>query len=204
MNSYGMNFVMFCLEECRIGKSGALTPGIASIAERSEMTSLLDDYCIIPLTQGQFAKVDAEDFERISQYKWCAHWVPSSGQFRAMRRTWNGKEASYIVYMHREVMGLKRGDKKLVDHINGDQLDNRKINLRFATKATNGMNRPAPKSNTSGYKGVSWCSERGLWTAQITANKKTKNLGRYASIEDARIAYQNAAELLHKEFARFE
>jgi hypothetical protein len=96
------------------------------------MTSL-QDYRTIPLTQNQIAKVDVEDYERIAQYKWCAHWVPDSKKFRSVRRLGKGKD-SFLVYMHREIMGLSRGDKRLIDHINGDMLDNRKSNLRFADK----------------------------------------------------------------------
>lgn len=94
----------------------------------------------IPLTQGRFAVVDDDDFERINKFKWCYH---STGY--AMRRSekFNGK--SKILRMHREILNLL--PLFLVDHIDCNKLNNSKLNLRTATNLENMRNRPRRKKN---------------------------------------------------------
>jgi hypothetical protein len=72
-----------------------------------------------------------------------------------------------------------------VDHINRDKADNRKDNLREASRLTNCRNKSMMKNNTSGINGVSWDAESGKWKANIRVNKRLINLGRYANICDA-------------------
>jgi hypothetical protein len=91
-----------------------------------------------------------------------------------------------------------------IDHINGDSLDNRIENLREATQSLNGANSKLAKSNTSGFKGVTWRKDTKKWMAQITKNKKHYNLGSFENIEAAATAYRIAAEKLFGEFARPE
>ena len=78
----------------------------------------------IPLTQDQFAIVDNKDFEWLNQYKWFARWEPHTQGFYAVRhsKTINGKR--YMISMAREILGLKCGDKRQVDHINHNTLNN--------------------------------------------------------------------------------
>jgi hypothetical protein len=73
----------------------------------------------------------------------------------------------------------------VVDHINGDKLDNRKINLRLCTQQQNCMNSSLLSNNTSGVKGVYWCNKRMKWSAQITFKRKTISLGRHVEFESA-------------------
>lgn len=84
----------------------------------------------------------------------------------------------------------------MVDHINRNPSDNRWCNLRLATRSQNGMNRTAPKNNTSGVKGVCWCKRNSKWYAHIMINQKAKSLGYYTEIEDA-ISARKAAEKLY-------
>jgi hypothetical protein len=162
------------------------------------MTPQEQSYRTIPLTQGQFAIVDKQDYDAISVFKWCAHWVPSSKCYRAMRRSAD----DVIVYMHRQILGLEKGDPRIVDYINLDQLDNRKHNLRFATKASNAWNCGKRPQNTSGYKGVSWDKSRSQWVAQVKANNIQYSIGRFSTPEAAYFAYCEAVKGLHGEFAR--
>ena len=87
----------------------------------------------IKLTQGKFALVDDEDFERVSQYKWTAEKCSKSENYYARNRTINAK-------MHRLIMGVCKS-KLVVDHVNHRTLDNRKENLRVCTQKENLRNR---------------------------------------------------------------
>ena len=89
-----------------------------------------------------------------------------------------------------------------VDHINGDRLDNRLINLREATNTENSHNVGLKINNTSGYKGVCWHTATNKWVARIKINGKRKYLGLFTHAEEAHAAYCEAADIYHKEFAR--
>lgn len=102
--------------------------------------------------------------------------------------------------MHREIMNAPDGVQ--VDHINGDSLDNRKINLRLCTNAENLRNRGKQINNTSGYKGVCWSVRKQKWQAQIKVDRKAKFLGNFETPEDAARAYDAAAKKYHGEFAK--
>lgn len=167
------------------------------------MTTSDTSYRTILLTQNQVAIVDDADYESISKSTWCAHWVPSSNCFRAMRRI-GGRPNSYVVYMHREIMGLEKGDPRMVDHINGNGLDNRRSNLRFADKAKNAWNSRLNKNNKSGCAGVSWDKKTGKWYAKIVANRKFYFLGYHDKLSDAVAARLSASRKLYGEFARFK
>lgn len=83
-----------------------------------------------------------------------------------------------------------------IDHRNGDRADNRWCNLREASRAVNLRNAKKKITNSSGYNGVHWMADRGMWRASITINSATTILGNYGSIDDA-IAARAAAELGH-------
>lgn len=89
-----------------------------------------------------------------------------------------------------------------VDHIDGDGLNNRWSNLRLATPSQNSMNAKLSKSNTSGYKGVSWCNTRKRWCASVYANGKTIKLGNFKDVHDAGLAAQNGRKKYFGEFNR--
>lgn len=76
-------------------------------------------------------------------------------------------------------------DGLVVDHINGDRLDNRKKNIRFVTIQQNNQNRSARHDNPSGHVGVVWNKEKGMWRAQIGIGRKTYHLGYFTEIADA-------------------
>lgn len=164
-----------------------------------DLQSADPSYRLIRLTQGQIAKVDAEDFDRINQWKWCAHWDRKARSFRAERgRRDNGK--TVYVSMAREVMGHPEGLE--VDHRFHDTLDNRKSQLRIATHAQNCHNQRRRRDNSSGHKGVCWVPSIGKWRVRITLHGKRKLIGEYLDKGDATAAAKNAAEEMHGEFAR--
>ncbi len=92
----------------------------------------------------------------------------------------------------------------IVDHINGDTLDNRRANLRVCTMAQNVRNRKKPRTNTSGYKGVHWMPRHKKWMAKITCAGKHIFLGLFDDPAEAHAAYCAAAKKYHGDFARFD
>jgi hypothetical protein len=149
----------------------------------------------LPLTQGRFAQVDEDDYLIQMAFPWCVSTI--SGHEYAKRRC---RERRVIVYLHREIMGSPSGF--VIDHINGDTLDNRWSNLRLATKKGNAANRGLDRSNTSGYKGVKWSKAAGKWVAAIVSDDRTIHLGVFVDPVDAARAYNTAALLHFGEFAR--
>lgn len=105
------------------------------------------------------------------------------------------------VMLHRiiaERMGLDVSNGALVDHINGDSADNRRENLRVVTRAQNALNvaRP-PRTNTSGYLGVSFDRSRGRWESYVWLDNVKKHLGRYDTAEAANAARLKAEAEFH-------
>ena len=142
----------------------------------------------IKLTQGKYAMIDDEDFEKVSQYKWCYS-----------NRYATTTQKGITFRMHRYILGAI--DPALyVDHINSNSLDNRKSNLRFVTPSQNAKNKSAHKNSYCGYKGVS--RSRLKFKAQIFHNRKSIFLGVFDNPEDAAEAYNKKAKELFGEFAR--
>jgi hypothetical protein len=81
----------------------------------------------------------------------------------------------------------------MLDHIDGDRVNNRIGNLRIATRAQNAANRRPRAGGTSQFKGVSWDKDRGEWRARIKVDGRWRHLGRFTNPEDAARAYDLAA-----------
>ena len=103
------------------------------------------------------------------------------------------------IYMHRVVTGLERGDKRVVDHINHDRLDNRNENLRICTAAENLRNQTSKKR----YKGVFLLQgkRKKKWQSIIIFNRERHYLGTFATEAEAAAAYNAAAVEFFGEFA---
>lgn len=157
---------------------------------------------VIPLTQGFSAVVDECDFDALNAYRWKI--LKAGKKFYAARsKRVSGKR--YITFlMHRVIADALEGE--LVDHWNGDGLDNRRENLRQCNQSQNQANQIV-QGGSSKYKGVHWNQDRQLWHAQIGAGvtedgkQVVKYLGRYESEEDAALAYDRKARELFGEFA---
>lgn len=147
----------------------------------------------ILLTRGKVAIVDAEDYDRISQFHWRAIFT---GVWYAVRNV-GAKNNKRRVAMHNEV--LNAPPTVLLDHKNHNGLDNRKQNLRIATQSQNRINARVSSNNTSGYKGVVRRPKR--WIAQIGFQHKKIPIGSFSTAEDAARAYDAKAVELYGEFA---
>jgi hypothetical protein len=144
------------------------------------------------LTKGKIALIDDEDWEVVSQHKWCAQHA-GKGYFYAYSRS-----GSKGLKMHRFIMDAKPGEE--VDHINGDTLDNRRKNLRICSRKNNQQNR-YKAWGTSQYKGVSWYKRHSKWVAKIHQEGKPTHLGYFDSEIEAAQAYDTKAKELFGEFA---
>lgn len=155
----------------------------------------------IQLTKGQFSLIDGIDAD-LADFKWCA-MVATGGGFYAVRNSLGPNRTAIL--LHRVILERMTGRPlakiELTDHINEDKLDNRRANLRIATNAENLQNRGKYRTNTSGFKGVSWDRGRGKWRANIGVNGKYIHLGYFTTPEAAHEAYCAAALEMHGEFA---
>lgn len=146
----------------------------------------------ILLTQGKTTKVDDVDYESLNQHSWCAHNI--QGMWYAERRHQNK-----LIYLHRVVLGASIC--QLIDHVDGNGLNNQRHNLRLATKAQNSQNRPLQSNSTSGYKGVSFDKRAYKWSASIKVNRRKVSLGFFTDITQAALKYNEAALQYFGEFA---
>jgi len=154
---------------------------------------------LISLTQGQFAIVDAGDYEALSAFKWFAIFNPHTHSFYAKRSGPHQSGKQKGIWMARVILGAKPGE--IVDHVNRDTLDNRRANLRIVTARQNSWNRRLLTTrNKSGYRGVSWYSRHKKWVAQIRVNSRRIHLGYFISPESAAAAYDRVARELHEGF----
>lgn len=138
----------------------------------------------IPLTQGKVALVDDEDYGVLGSVKWQAKRGTRTFYARHNIRSREGKWSD--AKMHRVVLERKLGRSlvkgEMPDHENGDGLDNRRSNLRLATKAQNGRNCHRKSVNPSSrYLGVTWDDDAKKWRAQIEVNRKHVGLGRFCT-----------------------
>lgn len=102
--------------------------------------------------------------------------------------------------MHREILGVPDG--LFADHVSGDRLDNRRHNLRIATKAQNGYNRTAIKRNKLGAKGISYDPDRRKYRVRLSLEGHCFQLGRCHSLSEAKELYRAGAAFFHGDFAR--
>ena len=158
---------------------------------------------LIPLTQGQNAIVDASDYEFLSRWNWYAYWAPATKSFYAARsyRPQGGETQTVHVTMHRVIVGLGEDDPRLPDHINHDTLDNRRCNLRIATRLQSVHNRRTHLDSIANLPGVCPQHKSGKWRAYIHHKGKQIALGTYPTKEAAYEAYKEAAARLRGEFA---
>ena len=151
----------------------------------------------IPLTQGQVALVDDEDYEELNKFRWRAK--NARGVFYVVRTPSRKAENRNHIHMHRVIWERRNGPILpgiQIDHVNGNGLDNRLKNLRLATASQNRMNYHATKIGcTSKFKGVR--HKNGCWEARINQDQ----IGSFKTELEAAIEYDKEAKRRFGEFA---
>lgn len=157
---------------------------------------LPDGVVAIPLSRGEFAVIDAADYAAVAPYRWCLRVVTDRHRY-AIRSARNGVSRGAKIQMHRMLLGATPG--QIIGHANGNGLDNRRCNLRFANHGLNAANSRGQR-NKWGYRGVVQ-KKAPLWSAIIKVNGKSRYLGGFSTPELAARAYDGAAKKFFGAFA---
>lgn len=165
------------------------TNNITSVSAQST-----ENYKLISLSNGMSAKVSPEDYERLSEYSW---YFQTTNNYAATNQTIRGekytspngatKSKQRTVLMHRVVLNVDgKKPRMVVDHINGDRLDNRRENLRVVTNSQNlwNKNNKLNKRNTSGHRGI-YKTSNGTFVAALNVNRKHYRLGTFKTLDAA-------------------
>jgi hypothetical protein len=130
-----------------------------------------------------WTQVEAADLPLVDRWRW-------SFDGRYAYRRENGRS----MRMHRQILGLPLGDPREGDHLNRDKLDNRRANLRIATRSENGQNLPTDSYGQSGCRGVSWSAQKGRWRARFNLAGRDHHVGFFDDPEEAAAAVASARQ----------
>jgi hypothetical protein len=162
------------------------------------------------LSNGQVALVDDEDFGLVSKHRWHAkpagrttYCYAHAGEYKTYGHSKH--HASRLpITMHRLILGLKKGDGTVVDHIDGNGVHNWKANLRMSSKSLNAANGFRSRKGRTGFRGTYFERRWPLvkpWYARISVVNKVVHLGTFATEDDAAHAYDQAAKKYFGEHA---
>lgn len=143
----------------------------------------------IKLADGKVVLLDVEDYEQLKGFSWCL----SSGRYAGRFTLKDGKRTGIL--MHRVITNPPKG--MVVDHINGNMLDNRRSNLKVCTQYENVIKQRMNSRNTSGHRGVTWDGEREKWLAQTHIGGRHIFIGRFKTKEEAIDAHQAVFPQVH-------
>ena len=142
----------------------------------------------IQLTQGQVTLVSDCDYVSLSKHKWYAAWSPGMKSYYAVKnKSW---PIIGTIHMHRVIMNPPA--RMVVDHVNGDTLDNRRENLRVTTQSQNIKNQKRRRSGQISL-GTTFLKSAGKYQAQIWCNGRYRYLGIFATEKEAHDAYKTVA-----------
>lgn len=163
----------------------------------------------IPLTRGYVTFVDDIDHE-VSAHKWmaCVQGRAPNLRVYAVRQITVAPNVVRTERLHRVIWQRAHGPLQPgaeIDHREPGPfggLDNRRENLRLCDKSLNQANSRKGSNNTSGYKGVWWQKQAGLWRADIWVDRRKRHIGYFTNPKDAALAYDAEARRAFGEHAR--
>lgn len=165
----------------------------------------------IPLSKrgkhrGKYIALISDEDADLAKLNWKASMSPSKILYAIRQVAAQNERKQTNLRLHRiimeRVLGRELVQDEDIDHVNGNGLDNRRENLRLATRSENCANRGKQSNNKSGYKGVHWNNEKQKWVAFIGFKRKKFYLGQYDTPEEAYEAYCEKAIELHGKFVR--
>ena len=157
---------------------------------------------LIASLKDAFYYQDGKLMRKHSSGNYKAHTeVGSSAGSRYAATTFKGKR----MLVHRIIYAIMHNEMpEMLDHINGNSLDNRIENLRKANASQNGQNKKTMPSNKSGAKNVHWLNSRNKWRVCIRINKTIKHIGLFDDLELADLVATEARNKFHGKFANHE
>jgi hypothetical protein len=150
----------------------------------------------IPLTQGKLAIIDDADLSLIKRFKW------SCGSTDGKYASTHDPDTGATILMHRLILGVHRDSVPEVDHRNSDGYDNRRSNLRVATRQQNAFNKRKKQNTSSKFIGVYWNKINHKWCAQYMQDGKAYYVGSFADETEAAKARDAAIRELRGDFAK--
>lgn len=159
---------------------------------RCAIINLNEETAFIRLTHDYETVVDLADAD-LARFNWSVHLRSAGCSYARRNSPVLGMVSVHRVVMER-VLGRELTAGEVVDHINGNGLDNRRSNLRVCNQSENCRNQLIAKNNTSGAKGVFWNKTTGKWTASIRLNYRNIYLGGFSDF-NAAVSARHAAEL---------
>jgi len=133
--------------------------------------------------------IDLEDLEKIKKYNWTIN------KFTRSKKIYYYAVTNKGLLLHRYVKGADDGRKTTVDHIDGNTLNNRKINLQICSNRKNLIKQDLCINSKTGVKGVCKFTKNNRYMAYITVNRKRIHLGYFDTIEEAKKAREEAEKL---------
>lgn len=171
---------------------------VSAKAVQDAIVHIVGDVGFLSLSQGKTAVFDAADAEHVLGHVWWAAKGKNTHYVVARARFSDGRVST--LFLHRAIMEPPEGF--VVDHINGDGLDNRRANLRVVTVAQNNMNSRVRNDSKSGIKGAFYNAKTGAYYSRIKVDGRYIQLGSFATAEDAANAYAAASAKYHGPYGR--
>ena len=165
------------------------------IATHFDLSDAGSDTATIIRSDGAEILVDRADYDRLNQYRWFAAGTKNGYAGRSVTR--NGK--SRVCYMHRELLAPPPGF--VVDHVNGNPLDNRRSNLRICTHSQNCVNRTV-SHNSYGFVGIGYDPVQDRYQAGVTQDGARFRGPWRLTAKEAAKDYDCLARGVHGEYAR--
>ena len=188
-------------QELNSGKRKSCGCALKDVYANNNKYDLTGEYGICTMADGNKFLFDLEDYDKIKNHVW--HIVGHGYVGCTINYHKNEKSKHKNLMLHRYIMGVDSVDWEIqvVDHINGDVLDNRKCNLRLGTQEQNSYNQKTPKNNNSGVKGVYYYKKNKKWGVKIRINGSYTFLGLFENFEDAVKVRKEAEDLYYGEWS---